>query len=68
MELAKIIAANAPISLKLSKQIMYAAQQCSAEDTQRMCNIAWDYIERTDDAVEGPKAFLEKRKPAWKGR
>ncbi len=67
MELAKLIAANAPLSLKLSKQIMHAAQQCSVEDTQRLCNVAWDFIERTEDAAEGPKAFLEKRKPVWKG-
>ena len=67
MELAKIIAANAPISLKLSKQIMYMTQQCSAEDAQRVCDIAWDYVEKTEDAVEGPRSFLEKRKPQWKG-
>ena len=68
MELAEIIAANAPISLKLSKEIFLVATQCSFEDAQRYCNRCWDYIEKTEDAVEGPKAFLEKRKPDWKGR
>ena len=68
MELARTIVANAPISLKLSKMIMHAAQQCSAEDTQRMCDIAWDYIEKPEDGVEGPLAFTEKRKPVWKNR
>ena len=68
MELAEIIAANAPISLKLSKEIFHVATQCSFEDAQRYCNRCWDYIEKTEDAVEGPKAFLEKRKPDWKGR
>ena len=68
MELAEIIAANAPISLKLSKEIFHLATQCSFEDAQRYCNRCWDYIEKTEDAVEGPKAFLEKRKPDWKGR
>ena len=67
LEIAKTIAANAPISLRLSKQIMHVAQQASAEDAQRMCDVAWDYIEKTEDGIEGPLAFVEKRKPNWKG-
>lgn len=68
LELARAIAANAPISLRLSKQIMHVAQQATAEDAQRMCDVAWDYIEKTEDGVEGPLAFVEKRRPNWKGR
>lgn len=68
MELAQLIAANAPISLRLTKEIAHIAPQTSLEDAQRFCNVAWDFIEKTEDAVEGPKAFLEKRKPNWQGR
>ena len=68
MELAQIIAANAPISLKLTKQMFHIAPQVSQEDAQRFSNICWDYIEKTEDAIEGPKAFLEKRKPNWQGK
>lgn len=68
MELAKTIAANAPISLKLTKEIFHVATQTSEEDAQRFCNRCWDYIEKTEDAIEGPKAFLEKRKPNWQGK
>ena len=68
MEMARTIAANAPISLRLSKQIMHVALQSTAEDAQRMCDVAWDYIEKTEDGVEGPLAFVEKRKPNWKNR
>ena len=68
LELAEIIAANAPLSLKLTKQIFHIAPQCSVEDAQRFCNVCWDYIEKTEDAKEGPEAFLEKRKPNWKGK
>ncbi len=67
MELAKTIAANAPISLRLTKEILHMAPQVSVEDAQRFCNRCWDYIEKTEDAVEGPQAFLEKRAPQWKG-
>ncbi|MDO4557141.1 MAG: enoyl-CoA hydratase-related protein, partial [Lachnospiraceae bacterium] len=47
MELAKTIAANAPISLKLTKEIFHVAMQSSEEDAQRFCNRCWDYIEKT---------------------
>lgn len=66
MELAQTIAANAPISLRLTKEIFHIAPQTSFEDAQRFCNRCWDYVEKTQDAIEGPQAFLEKRKPQWK--
>lgn len=68
LELAQIIAANAPISLKLTKEILHIAPQVSQEDAQRFCNRCWDYVERTEDSVEGPRAFLEKRQPNWQGK
>lgn len=68
IELAQTIAANAPISLRLTKEIFHIAPQVSIEDAQRFCNRCWDYIEKTEDAREGPQAFLEKRAPQWKGR
>lgn len=68
MELAETIAANAPISLRLTKEIFHIAPQVSFEDAQRFCNRCWDYVEKTEDAKEGPQAFLEKRKPNWQGR
>ncbi len=69
MELARQMAANAPISLRLTKQLLHMAPHISEEDGMRVCRyMAWKYVEGTEDAVEGPKAFLEKRKPQWKNR
>lgn len=69
MELAQLMAANAPISLRLTKQLLHMAPHMSEEDGMRVCRyMAWKYVEGTEDAVEGPQAFLEKRKPNWKGR
>lgn len=68
IELAHTIAANAPISLKLTKELFHVSPQISIEDAQRFCDRCWDYIEKTEDAKEGPQAFLEKRKPQWTGK
>lgn len=69
LELARLMAANAPISLRLTKQLLHMAPHTSVEDGMRVCRyMAWKYVEGTEDAVEGPKAFLEKRKPQWKNR
>lgn len=69
MELAAAMAANAPISLRLTKQLLHMAPHTSLEDGMRVCRyMAWKYVEGTEDAKEGPQAFLEKRKPNWKNR
>ena len=69
MELAKRMAANAPIPMRLAKQILHMAPHTSVEDGMRVCRyMAWKYVEGTEDAKEGPQAFLEKRPPQWKGR
>lgn len=69
MELAQRMAANAPISLRLTKYLLHMAPHTPEEDGMRVCRyMAWKYVEKTEDAVEGPQAFLEKRKPNWKGR
>ena len=56
-------------SLRLTKKAFRLAQ--SADFDERLANVERLYLEelmKTDDATEGLNAFLEKRKPAWKGR
>ena len=68
--MAREIAGNAPLSIRGTKRILALCMQFrdlpdgearEAEDLIRACM-------ESRDLLEGKKAFLEKRKPAFQGR
>lgn len=71
MELAHEIASNAPLAVQASKRIALAIADgaFSREDADWQVN-ARDVamLSQSEDAREGPRAFMEKRAPQWKGR
>lgn len=66
--LAARIAANAPLSVRASKAMVYAAaergRQAALDEGDRLFRSVY----QSEDAQEGPRAFREKRAPQWKGR
>jgi crotonobetainyl-CoA hydratase len=71
LELAQEITANAPLAVQGSKRIAYAATDGRRHGEFPYWNVtdqvaAW--IITTEDALEGPTAFAEKRAPVWKAR
>lgn len=70
--LAEELLLAAPLSLAGLKEILNGTEELSvAEATRKMRGQAFPTYRRalvSEDAQEGPRAFAEKRKPAWKGR
>lgn len=68
LRLAKMMACNAPLSLRLTKELMYATLDVDRVTMRARADEAGVSVNASEDAVEGPRAFIEKRAPKWKGR
>ena len=66
--LAERIAANAPLSVRAAKQMVYRAAVGRSDDELAIADAIWEPVYRSEDAQEGPRAFGERRPPQWKGR
>jgi 2-(1,2-epoxy-1,2-dihydrophenyl)acetyl-CoA isomerase len=67
-ELCNRIIQNPPLTQWIGKRIMRAALDSSLETTMVLTSNAGGILNGSEDAVEARKAFLEKRKPVFKGR
>ena len=68
LELAAAIAANGPLALDATKQIVYRQADWSDEEFWREQRKISDPVFGSEDAREGATAFSERREPVWKGR
>ena len=68
-ELVSKLKEMSPVVLKLLRQAVYQGLHLDFKQAlDEVTNIYLNRLIRTEDAVEGLKAFLEKRKPVWKGK
>jgi enoyl-CoA hydratase/carnithine racemase len=66
--LATTIAANAPLAVRTSKQVVNLVQGASLDEAFERQGPLMQRIRESADAREGAVAFAEKREPKWTGR
>ncbi len=68
MEIAEKIAANGPIAVRAIRKSARACLGLPEKDALRLESELSAPVFRTEDAREGPRAFMEKRPPRYEGR
>jgi enoyl-CoA hydratase/carnithine racemase len=68
MELAATVAERPPLAVRLGKQAVLAAEETALSAGLDHERRLYELAMATEDRVEGMNAFVEKRKPEFKGR
>jgi enoyl-CoA hydratase len=67
-KLATTIASKAPLAVAACKRTINNGAHLSIDDALELEALEFGTLVDTEDIKEGTSAFLEKRRPAWKGR
>ena len=59
---------NGPLAMRAIKEAAYRGLEMSLADGIRFESITGHNIRQTEDSREGPRSFVEKRKPVYKGK
>ena len=68
LELARRIAANAPLTVRACRALVYASTESGRTEALRAGDRLFEPVYLSADAQEGPRAFAEKRPPIWQGK
>jgi enoyl-CoA hydratase len=66
--IANVIASKAPLAIAACKRVMNNGAHLAIDDALELEALEFGTLVDTEDIREGTGAFLEKRKPVWKGR
>ena len=68
MALARTIIRNAPLGVKAGRQMTYLATEMGRSAAMPLGDLCFERSYLSEDALEGPRAFRERRAPRWKGK
>lgn len=68
LQIGQAIAGNAPVAVRMARDAIHRGFEMPLDEALRLESDLTAFLYTTEDAREGPQAFLEKRPPEWKGR
>jgi enoyl-CoA hydratase/carnithine racemase len=68
LELAQQIARGPAVAVQLAKRLICRSQEVDLDHALELAERATLIAQSTEDAKEGPRAFMEKREPVFRGR
>ena len=68
LDYARRITANGPFAVRKTKESVLTGLAVDMKEAYRIESALSSEVFSSEDAVEGPKAFAEKRSPVWKNR
>lgn len=68
LRMAERIAANAPLTVRASHRMVNLAGEMGRTAAWDVADALFEPVYRSADALEGPRAFRERRAPSWEGR
>jgi len=68
LELARQVAAGAPLAVRVAKRMMRRATELTLEQSLQDAELAVVAVNDSADVAEGVSAFIDKRSPHFTGR
>ena len=67
LEIADLVNRNAPLAVRGSRLAIRKGIDLPLHEAEMLAEAFRERVLHTEDSLEGPRAFLEKRDPVWKG-
>jgi enoyl-CoA hydratase/carnithine racemase len=67
-EVVALVNRNAPLAVRGTRLAIRKGADLPLHEAEILAEAFRERVVRTDDAKEGPRAFVEKREPKWQGR